>query len=142
MTPFWHAIRRHPDLFLDKSTFSMDWYYPVLGGAVRGDAARTLLAGRWEEFVRPGLGVRCVDTDPWVTGAETCELALALDALGDRETAVRLVAEIQRLREPVVLALSRSPTCTVPPGCGVAVGVGVGGDVVGVGVGWLPGLQP
>lgn len=95
-----HAVRQHRDRFLDKSTYSMDWYYPVLGGAVRGDAARTLLAGRWEEFVRPGLGVRCVDTDPWVTGAETCELALALDALGDRETAVRLVAEIQRLREP------------------------------------------
>ena len=32
-----HALREHRDLFLDKSTFSMDWYYPVLGGAVRGD---------------------------------------------------------------------------------------------------------
>ena len=31
-----HALREHRDLFLDKSTFSMDWYYPVLGGAVRG----------------------------------------------------------------------------------------------------------
>ena len=34
-----HALREHRDLFLDKSTFSMDWYYPVLGGAVRGAAA-------------------------------------------------------------------------------------------------------
>ena len=33
-----HALREHRDLFLDKGTFSMDWYYPVLGGAVRGDA--------------------------------------------------------------------------------------------------------
>ena len=33
-----HALREHRDLFLDKSTFSMDWYYPVLGGAVRGEA--------------------------------------------------------------------------------------------------------
>ena len=33
-----HALREHRDRFLDKSTFSMDWYYPVLGGAVRGDA--------------------------------------------------------------------------------------------------------
>ena len=33
-----HALREHRDLFLDKSTFSMDWYYPVLGGAVRGQA--------------------------------------------------------------------------------------------------------
>ena len=33
-----HAMRRHPERFLDKRTYSMDWYYPVLGGAVRGDA--------------------------------------------------------------------------------------------------------
>ena len=38
-----HALREHRDLFLDKSEFSMDWYYPVLGGAVRGDAGRALL---------------------------------------------------------------------------------------------------
>jgi hypothetical protein len=31
-----HALREHRDLFLDKSTYSMDWYYPVLGGAVGG----------------------------------------------------------------------------------------------------------
>ncbi len=34
-----HALREHRDLFLDKSTFSKDWYYPVLGGAVRDDAS-------------------------------------------------------------------------------------------------------
>ena len=94
-----HAVRHHPDLFLDKSTFSMDWYYPVLGGAVRGQAGHELIAGRWQDFVVPGLGVRCVDTDPWVTGAETCELVLVLDALGDREGAHRLFADIQHLRE-------------------------------------------
>ena len=38
-----HALREHRDLFLDKSEFSMDWYYPVLGGAVRGEAAHALL---------------------------------------------------------------------------------------------------
>ncbi len=46
----------------------------------------------------PGLGVRCVDTDPWVTGAESCELALALDALGERGAATRLFVDTQRLR--------------------------------------------
>ena len=65
----------------------MDWYYPVLGGAVRGEEADALLAARWDDFVVPGLGVRCVSTNPWVTGAETCELVLALEALGDRERA-------------------------------------------------------
>jgi len=93
-----HALRVHPDGFLDKSTFSMDWYYPVLGGAVRGAAGRALIDARWDEFVVPGLGVRCVSTNPWVTGAETCELVLALDALGDRRRALRLLADVQHLR--------------------------------------------
>ena len=93
-----HAVREHRDLFLDKSTYSMDWYYPVLGGAVRDAAALAMLAGRWEEFVRPGLGILCVDTNPWVTGAETCELAMALDALGDHRRAMTLFADMQHLR--------------------------------------------
>ena len=93
-----HAVRRHRDLFLDKAAFSMDWYYPVLGGAVRGDAARELLDSRWEDFVVPGLGIRCVDTNPWVTGAETCELVMALAAIGDRDSALRLFADMQHLR--------------------------------------------
>ena len=93
-----HALREHRDLFLDKSTFSMDWYYPVLGGAVRGAAARALLAERWDTFVEPGLGIRCVSANPWVTGAETCELVLALDAIGDRARALQLLADMQHLR--------------------------------------------
>ena len=94
-----HALREHRDLFLDKSTFSMDWYYPVLGGAVRGAEAEQVLAERWDEFVVPGLGVRCVSTNPWVTGAETCELVLALEALGDRRRAAALFGDMQHLRE-------------------------------------------
>jgi hypothetical protein len=93
-----HAVRRHRDLFADKSTFSMDWYYPVLGGAVRGRDAFDLLDSRWDDFVVPGLGVHCVDTNPWVTGAETCELVMALDTLGDHRRAVRLFRDMQHLR--------------------------------------------
>ena len=93
-----HAVREHRDLFADKAKYSMDWYYPVLGGAVRGDAARDLLASRWDDFVVPGLGIRCVDTNPWVTGAETCELVMALDILGDHRRALRLFADMQHLR--------------------------------------------
>ncbi len=93
-----HALRDHRDLFMDKSTFSMDWYYPVLGGAVRGQAGLDLIESRWDHFVRPGLGILCVDTNPWVTGAETCELAMALDNLGDRERALTLLRDMQHLR--------------------------------------------
>ena len=92
-----HALREHRDLFLDKATFSMDWYYPVLGGAVRGGAGLELLEQRWTEFVMPGLGARCVDTNPWVTGAETCELVMALDSLDDPR-ALTLFADMQHLR--------------------------------------------
>ncbi|MCL2543862.1 MAG: prenyltransferase [Nocardioidaceae bacterium] len=94
-----HAVRAHRDRFADKSTYSMDWYYPVLGGAVRGEAAEKRLAERWDDFVVPGLGIHCVDTNPWVTGAETCELAMALDAMGQPARARRLVADMQLLRE-------------------------------------------
>lgn len=93
-----HALREHRDQFLDKSTYSMDWYYPVLGGAVRGQAGHDLLAMRWDIFVEPGLGIRCIDTNPWVTGAETCELVMALDCLDDRDRALQLYADMQHLR--------------------------------------------
>ena len=47
----------------------------------------------------PGLGILCVDTNPWVTGAETCELAMALDTLGDHRRALALIKDMQHLRE-------------------------------------------
>lgn len=92
-----HALREHRDQFLDKSTFSMDWYYPVLGGAVRGPDADAMIAEGWDTFVEDGLGIRCVSTNPWVTGAETCELAMALKAIGDHR-ADQMFADMQHLR--------------------------------------------
>ncbi|ADG89574.1 prenyltransferase [Thermobispora bispora] len=93
-----HVIAHHPEAFADKSRFAMDWYYPVLGGAVRGEAAHQRLDEGWATFVVPGLGVRCVSDQPWVTGAESCELVLALDAVGRREEALRVFADMQHLR--------------------------------------------
>ena len=93
-----HAVAAHPERFSPRERYSMDWYYPVLGGAVRGDAAVTRLDEGWPTFVVPGLGVHCVSDQPWVTGAETCELVLALCALGDQTRAAALFADIQHLR--------------------------------------------
>jgi hypothetical protein len=93
------ALRGRPEAFADRSRYSMDWYYPVLGGALAGAAARERLAADWDRFVVPGLGVRCVADRPWVTGAETCELALALAAAGQPEAAVEQLAAMQHLRE-------------------------------------------
>ena len=94
-----HVVARHPGAFADKSRYSMDWYYPVLAGPVRGPAARERLESGWAGFVVPGLGVRCVSDEPWVTGAETCELVMALDALGDSRRALSLFGEVQHLRD-------------------------------------------
>ena len=95
-----HAIAEHPAAFTDKPLHSMDWYYPILGGALRGAAAQERISDRWDEFVVDGLGIRCVNDRPWVTGAETCELVMALDAVGDRHRAVQQFAAMQHLRDP------------------------------------------
>jgi len=93
-----HALEQHRDLFLDKSTFSMDWYYPILAGPIRGQEALEMLADRWDEFVVDGLGIRCVDSNNWITGAETCELVMALDNIGDRERAMKLFSDMLHTR--------------------------------------------
>ena len=92
------ALRTRPEAFADRSRYSMDWYYPVLGGAVTGAAAEERLAADWDRFVVPGLGARCVADRPWVTGAETCELALALAVVGRPDAALEQVAAMQHLR--------------------------------------------
>nr|WP_206324234.1 prenyltransferase/squalene oxidase repeat-containing protein [Streptomyces sp. HNM0574] len=93
-----HAVRRHPERFLDKSRYSMDWYYPVLGGALRGPEAKARLEEQWDTFVVPGRGVRCVHPNPWVTGGESAELALALWAVGESDRALEILTWIQHLR--------------------------------------------
>ncbi|MGR7026493.1 prenyltransferase [Geodermatophilus sp. URMC 62] len=92
------ALRGDPGAFADRSRYSMDWYYPVLAGAVTGAAARVRLTADWDRFVVPGLGARCVADRPWVTGAETCELALALVVAGQHDAAREQVAAMQHLR--------------------------------------------
>jgi hypothetical protein len=78
------AIKNRPDLFnMIKSRYSMDWYYPVLCGAINGEEAKKRIAHLWEKFVVPDWGVRCVSDRPWVTMAETAELILALVAIED-----------------------------------------------------------
>lgn len=92
------AINGSPESFEPKHRWAMDWYYPVLGGALSGPAAQARLADRWEEFVVPAKGVRCTSDRPWVTAAETCELAIALARIGDFDEAGRLVEWAQHLR--------------------------------------------
>jgi len=84
------VLQHEPNVFVDTDLpekpgrHSMDWYYPVLGGAVRGEEGRArlsdpALAGA---FVERGVGCRCVKDKAWYTVAETTELVLALQASG------------------------------------------------------------
>jgi MMP endo-(1,4)-3-O-methyl-alpha-D-mannosidase len=95
-----HSLDEHPERYADKSRYSMDWYYPVLGGALPAPVARAHLDAHRDEFVVPGLGIRCVSDRPWVTGAETCEYVLALDAAGQSGEAREQFAAMQHLRDP------------------------------------------
>ncbi len=84
------TVAHHPEAFAPKERWAMDWYYPVLTGAITGpDAAQRLVDG-WDEFVMIDRGVRCVSDQPWVTAAETCECVIALLAAGDRRSAENL----------------------------------------------------
>tara|TARA_B100000676_G_C17573098_1_gene578161 strand:- start:73 stop:477 length:405 start_codon:yes stop_codon:yes gene_type:complete len=76
----------------------MDWYYPVLTGALSGTVATERLSTRFDEFALEGRGVRCVSDQPWVTTAETCECAMAFLAIGDEGLANRLFESIKPLR--------------------------------------------
>jgi hypothetical protein len=85
-----HVLRHQPAVFTETDLpekpgrHSMDWYYPVLGGALRGTAGRNRLLDPelYGAFVQEGVGCRCVKDKPWYTIAETCELVLALHACG------------------------------------------------------------
>ena len=92
------AIAQRPHVFLDKSRCAMDWYYPILGGVLRGEAARQRIDAGWDAFVVDGLGVRCVSDRPWITAAETCELVMALDAIGENDRAREVFGWVQFLR--------------------------------------------
>jgi hypothetical protein len=93
-----HAVLRHESEFMDKGEYSMDWYYPILGGALTGHDALERIRTKWDEFVVPGLGVKCVSNATWVTAAESCELALAMIMLGETEQAKQLLADLKPQR--------------------------------------------
>ena len=95
-----HAIAHHPGAFAPKNEFAMDWYYPVLSGALSPEAAARRVDTFWSRHVMAGHGVRCVSTNDWVTAAETAECVIALDALGRTSDALDLLNLTNRHRRP------------------------------------------
>ena len=92
------AVATQPEAFLPKDRWAMDWYYPVLVGAVRGAAGADRLAAGRDRFLLDDHGTRCVSDRPWVTAAETAECAIAHVVAGEVEWARRLLAATRELR--------------------------------------------
>ena len=93
------AISLRPAAFEPRRRYAMDWYYPVLSGALGAGPGGERLDRGWDEFVVEGWGVRCVSDRPWVTVAETCELVIALDVAGRPEAAAEVLGWTRRLRD-------------------------------------------
>jgi hypothetical protein len=95
------ALRENDSRFdrtgIDRRRYAMDWYYPVLAGVLPREAGKARLYARWNEFVKAGLGCRCVADEPWVTTAETAELALACLAAGKVQQARTLITDLAPL---------------------------------------------
>lgn len=97
------TLANRPELFDRRGTgarFAMDWYYPVLAGALSPAAARERIAQRWDDFVEAGIGCRCVVDEPWVTTAETAELVMALLVAGEEARAADLFDTLLARRDP------------------------------------------
>jgi hypothetical protein len=82
-----------------KTRYSMDWYYPVLSGALSPAQEKARFASRWDDFVIDGFGCRCVEDEPWVTVAETAELIMALVAHGEQAKAAEMLSWLAQFRD-------------------------------------------
>ncbi|MBF0469542.1 MAG: phenyltransferase domain-containing protein [Desulfamplus sp.] len=80
---------------ISKSRFSMYWFYPVLSGALTGEAAAKRVEKYWKKYVVDGQGIRCVSDRPWITMAETSEFVIALAAMGNIKLARIVFSWIQ-----------------------------------------------
>jgi hypothetical protein len=59
---------------VDRSRFSMDFYYPYLAGIKTNKKEFLDLL---DNYYVKGLGVKCVAEEPWVTFAESCECVIS-----------------------------------------------------------------
>lgn len=92
------VIASQPEAFTPKKRWAMDWYYPVLSGAVSGGRRLKHLEAGADVFLDKDFGVKCVSDRNWFTAAETAECTMAYLAAGDREKALNLFATTQNLR--------------------------------------------
>lgn len=101
-TALCQALRYTPEVFDRRRSgerYAMDWYYPVLAGVLEPAQAHARLEAQWSRFVQARRGCLCVSDQPWITVAESCELALALVSIGARDRAATLLGDIADIRD-------------------------------------------
>lgn len=81
---------------VDRSRFSMDFYYPYLAG-IKNNKSEFLKS--LEDFYVKGLGVKCVKEEPWVTVAESCECVIAALAHENIQIAEDIFNDIQQFQD-------------------------------------------
>ena len=97
---FWSNSEIQWDKFdrdgVDRSRFSMDFYYPYLAG-IKNNKSEFLKS--LESFYVKGLGVKCVKEEPWVTVAESCECVIAALAHENIQIAEDIFNDIQQFQD-------------------------------------------
>ncbi len=97
------AIREHPELFdkmgENKRRYAMNWFYPVLTGALNGKAAKERIDREWSDFIIENWGCRVAVDEDTTAVAETSELIIALALIGEHERASMLLDWTLKLRD-------------------------------------------
>ena len=88
------------DLKKDRSRFSMDWYYPILGGINSENRITSLTTKIKDSFWVKDLGIKCVSDEPWITVAETCECSIAFKKIGEHKLASELLQNAISIVDP------------------------------------------
>ena len=96
------AIQNPSNLFdktTDRSRFSMDWYYPIISGALSNYEKDKYIKKIFKDFYIEGIGVKCVVEEPWVTVAETSEFIVSLVISNKIEEAKKILIEVMNVSD-------------------------------------------
>ena len=81
---------------ISRARFSMDSYYPILCNCGTQEDATKFL----NKFYVEGLGIKCVEEEPWVTFAESSECIMALHKIGLTKIAKKIFSEVLKHKNP------------------------------------------
>ena len=97
-----YAVKNPKGLFdktIDRSRFSMDWYYPIISGVLSDSEKDKYIKKIYKDFYIEGIGVKCVVEEPWVTVAETSEFIVSLVISNEIEEAKKLLTEVMNISD-------------------------------------------